>query len=339
MLFGTLMFFVSSCLNNITAVMMVLPVIFVMLRTLEADQAWVSRFFAVILALSNTGGAASPIGDFPAIVLLSSGITSFTGYLFRAFPLFALTSAALLAYWGLRTPREVDDGALRALATANLRSQYKYVRVRGDVLAWLGGIFLAMFLAWSLVPQELLPPEIIAVLGYAAGMAVCLLKGVHVEQNLNMKSVLTIAACLFFAQVISQTGLLTAAADWLRANISEPRLLIPAVMLLTSLAAGIFSAGPATAAMLPVITELCSGPLEEMSDWIAASCAAAICAGSSLFLWSATAGMLLSEKVDRAGLEHEGVHLSWNVKQYFACGLVNYTAQMSIALAAAVLVL
>ena len=63
-MFGTMMFLISSCLNNITAVMMILPIVFVLLKTLEVDKHYVYIFFAAILALSNTGGAASPLGDF-----------------------------------------------------------------------------------------------------------------------------------------------------------------------------------------------------------------------------------------------------------------------------------
>ena len=81
MMFGLLMFLISSLLNNITAVMMVLPIVFVLLKSLDVDKRYVYIFFCTILALSNTGGAASPIGDFPAIVIMTSGITSFLGYL------------------------------------------------------------------------------------------------------------------------------------------------------------------------------------------------------------------------------------------------------------------
>ena len=76
MMFSGMMFLISSCLNNITAVMMILPIVFVLLKTLEVDKKYVCVFFAAILALSNTGGAASPVGDFPAIVIMTSGITS-----------------------------------------------------------------------------------------------------------------------------------------------------------------------------------------------------------------------------------------------------------------------
>ena len=339
-LFGAMMFLISSCLNNITAVMMILPVVFVLLKTLEVDNRYVCSFFAVILALSNTGGAASPVGDFPAIVIMTSGITDFLSYLTHAFPLFALTSAVLLAIWGAGVKKEAGDGTIRLLAVRNLHSQYKNIEVRFDVLKWLGVIFVGMFLAWSFVPQDMVPPEIIAVLGYAAAMMVCSVKGIKVHQSMDLKSVLTIASFLFFAEVVSQTGILNAMALFLQSNISNPKLLVMAIMVITSLVAGIFSAGPAAAAMMPIIVNLCNGPLGAQADWISVAYAASICAGSSLFMWSATAGFILSGKVNRAGIEDEQKRkISWGVAQYLKYGLVNYAVQLSIALLVMLIVL
>lgn len=340
MMFGGMMFLISSCLNNITAVMMILPIVFVLLKTLEVDRKYVCVFFATILALSNTGGAASPIGDFPAIVIMTSGITSFISYLTHAFPLFALTSAVLIAVWGMCVKKEQDDGAVRTLAVSNLKSQYKNIRIRFDVLKWLAAIFVGMFLAWSFVPQEIIPPEIIAILGYAIAMVVCSVKKVKVGQLMELKSVLTIASFLFFAQVISQTGFLNLMADFLQSHIDDPKLLVIAIMIITSVVSGVFSAGPAAAAMMPVIVEICKGPLDAQADWIAVAYAAAICAGSSLFMWSATAGFILSGKVNQAGiLEEDGKRVAWGVAQYLKYGLVNYVIQLSIALAVMAIVL
>ena len=340
MLFGGMMFLISSCLNNITAVMMVLPIVFILLKTLEVDHKYVCVFFATILALSNTGGAASPVGDFPAIVIMTSGITSFISYLTHAFPLFALTSIVLITVWGLRVNKEQDDGAVRRLAVSNLKSQYKNITIRFDVLKWLAVVFVGMFIAWSFIPQETIPPEIIAILGYAAAMVICSIKKIKVKQLMDLKSVLTIASFLFFAQVISQTGLLSRLATFLQTNISNPKLLVMAIMVITSLVAGIFSAGPAAAAMMPVIVEICKGPLGAQSDWIAVAYAAAICAGSSLFMWSATAGFILSGKVNAAGIEdEEEKKMTWGVMQYMKYGFVNYGIQLSIALAIMTVVL
>lgn len=340
MMFGGMMFLISSCLNNITAVMMILPVVFVLLKTLEVDRKYVCVFFATILALSNTGGAASPVGDFPAIVIMTSGITSFISYLTHAFPLFALTSIVLITVWGLRVKREQDDGAVRSLAVSNLKSQYKNIEIRFDVLRLLAVVFVGMFLAWSFVPQDVIPPEVIAILGYAVAMVICSIKKIKVGQLMDLKSVLTIASFLFFAQVISQTGLLSLVAAYLQSNIHNPKLLVMAIMIITSIVAGVFSAGPAAAAMMPVIVEICKGPLGAQSDWIAVAYAAAICAGSSLFMWSATAGFILSGKVNSAEIEEEGgKKVSWGVGQYLKYGFVNYAIQLSIALAVMAVVL
>jgi len=333
MMFGGMMFLISSCLNNITAVMMILPVVFVLLKTLEVDRNYVNVFFAVILALSNTGGAASPVGDFPAIVIMTSGITSFLSYLTHAFPLFAVTSAVLAVVWGLQIKNEADDGAVRKLVISNLKSQYKNFNIRFDVLKLLAAVFACMFLAWSFVPQNIIPPEVIAVLGYVVAMVICAAKGVKVGQTTDLKSVLTIASFLFFAQVISQTGVLNLAAVYLQENIHNPKLLVMAIMAITSVAAGVFSAGPAAAAMMPMIIQVCNGPLSVYSDWIAVAYAAAICAGSSLFMWSATAGFILSGKVNDAGIQEEnGSNVTWGVGQYMRFGLINYAIQMAIAL-------
>lgn len=92
--------------------------------------------------------------------------------------------------------------------------------------------------------------------------------------------------------------------------------------------------------MMPVIIEICRGPLSVQSDWIAVAYAAAICAGSSLFMWSATAGFILSGKVNSAGIEEEsGETVYWGVGQYLKYGFVNYAIQLSIALAVMAVVL
>lgn len=339
-MFGGMMFLISSCLNNITAVMMILPILFVLLKTLEVDRRYICVFFATILALSNTGGAASPVGDFPAIIIMTSGITSFLSYLTHAFPLFALTSAILIAVWGLCVKKENDDGAIRELAISNLKSQYKNIEIRFDILKWLVVVFVGMFLAWSIIPQEVFPPEIIAVLGYVIAMVICSVKKIEVGQIMDLKSVLTIASFLFFAQVISQTEILDMVATYLQCNIENPKLLVMAIMVITSLVAGVFSAGPAAASMMPIIVQICNGPLSAQADWIAVAYAAAICAGSSLFMWSATAGFILSGKINGANIiEEEGKVVNWGVSQYLKYGIINYGIQISIALAAMAIIL
>ena len=339
-LFSLLMFFVSAFLNNITAVMMVLPVIFVLFRALQLDRRYVGIFFSCLLVMSNTGGASSPIGDFPAVIIMTSGITTFTDYLFRAFPVFLLTSVLVAAVWRTAVKRESGGEASRTLAVEFLQSRYKYTKVRKDMLIVLGVIFLAMFLAWSFVPQETVPPEVIALLGYVTAAAVAAKKGIDVKQIIDMKSVLTIASFLFLAAVVSASGYLSTAAQYLQSVIGDQKILLLVLMLMTSVISGLFSAGPAAAAMMPIIVDLCSTSFAAQTHWVAVAYAASICAGSSMFLWSATAGFILSGKIDEAQLEENGTGkiCRWKIPDYLKFGLVNYAIQMSVAVAAVLII-
>ena len=92
--------------------------------------------------------------------------------------------------------------------------------------------------------------------------------------------------------------------------------------------------------MMPVIIDLCNGPLCTQAEWIAVAYAAAICAGSSMFMWSATAGFILSGKVNGACLiDEDGRTISWGMLQYLRYGVVNYVIQISVALLAVLLFL
>lgn len=333
MLFGLLMFTVSAFLNNITAVLMVLPIIFVLLKTIGIDRKYLNIFFAVILALSNTGGASSPIGDFPAIVIMSSGITSFLGYLLRALPFFLITSILLISWWLIKVKEDKKNPNKKQLAIDILQSKYKYLHVKKDILIGLIIIFLFMFIAWSFVPQNILPSEIIAVLGYVLAMLFCGIKKVKIVQNIDFKPVLTISSFLFLAGIVSSTGILNEFANFLQININNPKILLIVIMLVTSIVSGIFGAGPAASAMMPVIINLCSGIFSNQSDWIAIAYAASICAGSSLFMWSATAGFILSKKINEEELTDEKNNkLLWNISDYFKYGIQNYLIQIITAI-------
>ena len=330
--FGGLMFVISCTLNNITAVMIVLPVIFVLLRSIDVDRQYMNVFLAVILALSNTGGAASPIGDFPAIVIMTSGVTTFMRYLLHAFPLFLVTSLLLVVVWSCFV-RDSTSKAERNVGIMLLNSQYKNHNVRWGTVSGLGIVFVAMFLAWSIIPQDIVPPEGIAMFGYACAAAFCAWRKEPVAQNVNLQAVLLLSSFLFFSTTIGQTGWLSEIAGVLQASIKDPVLLLVTIMVMTSICAGLFSAGPAAAAMMPVIKELCATSFAGQADWVAVAYAASICAGSSLLMSSATAGFILSDRVNKAQLPGiDGQMVEWNFKDYIKFGVVNYLIQMTIAI-------
>ena len=333
-LFGLLMFFISAFLNNITAVMMILPIVFVLLKTIGVNKKYLNLFFAMILAMSNTGGASSPIGDFPAIVIMNSGITSFLGYLVRAFPMFLLTSILLIMWWNRKVKDDKSKLYYRQLSIDLLKSRYKNLIVKKDVLFGLLIIFLFMFIGWSFVPQNLIPSELIAVLGYVIAMFYCKLKKINIYQKIDFKPILTISSFLYLAEVVSSIGILNDIASYLQMNIVNQKYLMIVIMLITSLVSGLFGAGPATSAMMPVIINLCSKSFVLQADWVAIAYAASICAGSSLFMWSATAGFILSKEINSANIldEENSKKINWNIIDYLKYGIQNYIIQIVVAI-------
>jgi len=331
-LFGLLMFLISAFLNNITAVLIILPIIFVLLKTIGVNQKYVNIFFAVILALSNTGGASSPIGDFPAIVIMSSGITTFAGYLMRAFPFFLLTSIIIICYYYLMIKEESQNTELKKLSLDLLQSKYKNLTINKGALFYLIVIFILMFIGWSIIPQNIIPPEVIALLGYVTALLVLERKNVKIVNSIDIKPVLTIGAFLFLSAVISKTGVLNQLAYCLQLNIQNSKLLLIVIMIITSLASGIFGAGATSSAMMPIIINLCNDVFASQTDWVAIAYAAAICAGSSLFLWSATAGIILSKKINGANLMEDNKSIKWSIPEYFKYGILNYFIQIAVAI-------
>lgn len=194
-------------------------------------------------------------------------------------------------------------------------------------------IFVLMFISWSLVPQDVIPPEVIALLGCVVGIVYAVARGVEVKPLIDFKPVLTIASFLFLANVIAHTGILATLANSLQTHISDSKMLLIAIMLMTSLISGLFGAGPAASAMMPVIIYLCETTFKTQASWIAIAYASAICAGSSLFMWSATAGFILSKNVNEANLiDSKRQKMTLNISNYLKYGVQNYLIQISLSI-------
>ena len=205
--------------------MMVLPVIFVLFRALQLDRRYVGIFFSCLLVMSNTGGASSPIGDFPAVIIMTSGITTFTDYLFRAFPVFLLTSVLVAAVWRTAVKRLAAERHPARWLWEFLQSRYKYTKVRR--YADRSGCHLS---------RDVSRLELCAAGNRSSGSHSAARlrdgrcsrskeKGIDVKQIIDMKSVLTIASFLFLAAVVSASGYLSTAAQYLQSVIGDQKIL------------------------------------------------------------------------------------------------------------------
>ena len=226
-----------------------------------------------------------------------------------------------------------ESDKMRDLSIDLLQCKYKNIKLNKKLLIGLLTIFVLMFLSWSIIPQQIIPPEIIAVIGCIFGMFYSSLCGVKINTLVDFKTVLTIASFLFLGNIIGHSGILTNLANYFQQIVSNPMLLLILIMILTSIISGLFGAGPAASAMMPVVIYLCNTTFQKQSDWVAIAYAASICAGSSMFMWSATAGFILSKNVNNNNLtDSKNKKLTWNIYNYLKYGIQNYIIQMLLSI-------
>ena len=66
------------------------------IQALGATRGFVALCFSMVIVACNLGDAATPIGDFPAILLMGTGSISFVRYLILAFPMCILLFGVIL---------------------------------------------------------------------------------------------------------------------------------------------------------------------------------------------------------------------------------------------------
>lgn len=335
-LFGVGTYAVSGVVNNLTALLVVLPVLLTVFMLVGVTQRFAVWTLGPLLVLCNLGGAATPIGDFPAVLLLGRGAMSFERYLRGALPatLAAVGLLLVLVLLWVRPARDVPASPLgRRLTLATLAQLYRGVRLDWRLLAPCLAALLLMMLGWLAAPAEWgLSPELVAWLGAGIVLMARPLDGEHaLRRAVDVEAVLFLLALFLMVGAVRETGLFTQAAAALGAADLPPRVQVLLFLVLAAVLTGLFSAGPSMAALLEVAEVLAR---QHAPEPIYIGLALAVCAGSSLFLTAATAGPLTQALVERAGLrDAHGVPVQFGFRDFLPVGLLGFGVILAVAVA------
>lgn len=330
------MFFVSGLVNNLTALLLVLPVVIAILELVGTTDRHLRWTIGVLLVSCNLGGAATPIGDFPAILLLGAGAMGFNDYLVRAFPvaLAALVVLLTVVVLAVRPSRDVDAPALRrALTVAAIEALHRRVRLDPRLLVPGGVVLAGMLAAWTLLPAALAPPHLVAWVGAALAILLggrrargALMRGVDLEATLFLFGLFVLVG------VVRESGFFATLAELLLSLQISPTARLLLLVTVTGVATGLFSAGPSMAAMLEV-----GRPLTETlpSEAVYVGLAFGVCAGSSLLLTAATSGPLAQSLVERAAIaDDQGRPLRFTFQGFLPVGLLSFSVILAVGLVA-----
>lgn len=325
---------VSSVVNNLTALLVILPVLLTVFALSGVSQRFVVWSLGLLLIACNLGGAATPIGDFPAVLLLGSGAMTFQDYLREAMPptLLALGVVIALVLF-CRPARDVSPSRLgRRLTLATLARLYRGVRLDWKLLG-PGLLALALMVAgWLLLPAHWgIGPEMVAWMGAGVMLLVQPWRGEQsLKHDVDVEAVLFLLALFLMVGVVRETGLFAELANRLQSVPLSPQGQLLLFLVVAAVLTGLFSAGPSMAALLEVADRLAT-QLPPSAVYV--GLALAVCAGSSLFLTAATAGPLMQSLTERAALsDHRGQAIRFGFREYLGVGLLGFTVILGVAL-------
>ncbi|MFN7135454.1 MAG: SLC13 family permease, partial [Myxococcales bacterium] len=300
-LFALGMYLVSGLVNNLTALVLVLPVLLILFKLVGVTQRYVSWTLGLVLIACNLGGAATPIGDFPAILLLGRGSMGFPAYLERAAPATAVALVVLLCVIALlRTERGTRRDPLSARLSLSVMDRlYRNVRLDWGALVPATVALTAMLAAWLFVPARFnVGPELICWIGAGTALVAQPRLGEKLlRRRVDVEAALFLLALFVMVGAVRRSGVFEEVARALAALPLSPEGQLLVFLGAAGILTGIFSAGPGMAALLDVADALARQlPPEAVYVGLALS----VCAGSSLFLTAATSGPMAQALTERA---------------------------------------
>ncbi|MCC6620902.1 MAG: permease [Deltaproteobacteria bacterium] len=340
LVFAVAMYLVSGVVNNLTALLLVLPVIHVVVRLSAPSQRYVSWTLGTVLVACNLGGAATPIGDFPAILLLGSGSIGFGDYLVRALPITLAALAILLALVALvvRPARDVPfDPLSTRLTRASIEALHRHVRIDRALLVPAASALGAMMIAWIALPPEAgIGPELVCWIGVGGALLASRGLGERLARvGIDSEAVLFLLSLFVMVGALARTGIFDRVALAITTMPVPPEAQLVIFLLVAGLLTGVFSAGPSMAALLGVADALAER-LPPHAVYV--GLALAVCAGSSLLLTAATSGPLAQALTDRAALrDPDGRILRFGFFEFLPVGIMSFAVIMGCAFAWAAL--
>ncbi len=290
--------FLSAFLDNVTTVILMVPVTFLIADALDVSPM---PFLLAQVMASNIGGAATLIGDPPNILIGSATGLSFADFVLNLAPLVLLALPVVLGFFYLMFRKELG-------ASENAEGTIEKLDARGAIrdrvllrksLIVLGVVILGFFLHGALH----LEAATIALFGAAVLMLYAKSNVEEVLREVEWPTLLFFVGLFVLVGGLEVTGFVGRIAELLIGASDSPAITAMLVMWGSAIASGVVDNIPFTATMIPVIQELAQA--EGLSEaevrplWWALTVGADF--GGNFTLIGASANVVVAGMSERAG--------------------------------------
>lgn len=286
---------VSAFLDNVTTVLLIVPMTFVITKKLDVDPV---PFLLPEILASNIGGTATLIGDPPNIMIGSRAGLTFTDFIVNLGPVIVLVFAAVFfTLWLMFRKRLKVDGATKQKIfeldeRVCIKDKALLYKCAAVLLLVMGG-----FMLHDVIQME---NGIIAMVG---AVLLLLLSRVDVEEallSIEWTTIFFFAALFVLVGALEEVGLITSLAE-LVIELVRSNLLLAGVLLIwfSALVSAFLDNIPFVATLIPLILGLGSQGVDIAPLWWAVSLGA--CLGGNGTLIGASANVVVAGLAAKQG--------------------------------------
>ena len=295
-LFSTVTAVMSAFLDNVTTVLIIIPIIIELTRGLGLDP---KKYVLSQAIISNIGGTATLIGDPPNVIIGSKVGLTFNQFLFNLSPPVIVIFVVVLVFiWATNRDqfRPINTNIIK-LFTVNLlleKIRHDYLNINIDYTLMKKGLFFLAIAILLFITQTItgLAPGIIAI---SAGIFLVLISGMNLEQAMEEVEWTTL---MFFVGLFILVGSLEeyGVIDWIAHNVflnigDNPYVVVLVVEWVAGIASGFLDNIPFTITMIPIIEIMNeSNPYFQNLLWWALALGA--CLGGNITIIGASANIV-----------------------------------------------
>jgi len=293
---------VSAFLDNVTTMLLMIPVTIEIALTLKINPI---TFLIPEVFASNVGGTATLIGDPPNILIGSYANLTFGQFAINLTGICTISmiiTAVYYVFWYKKDYLQAEVKDVQA-TIASLREEYHITdRKLLNLCLWLLGLTIFLFIVHGMLHMQ---PSVAALTG---AMLLLVLSRVDIvemlEHEVEWPTLVFFMALFIVIAGAEETGLIQFIAEWVR-NISGGSLMVAIIMVLwvSAIASAFIDNIPFTATMLPIVAFLNQTIPGADSGVLWWSLALGACLGGNGTMIGASANVVTVGMMEKAGYQ------------------------------------